>query len=234
MELIVIFGNFNLCVSYIQIEMYHNCVSVMVGEFTQTNKNGDFVMNYNEQRKLCQERGNYSFIYGTGIGSNYLEFSGKTVKPEEKTEKIVFNVTISVNKKKKEERTMTYQEVIDLFEKEKKNHLFIDVVHKYLPIVQKQFIEGRPALIQGPQRRGPLIEEVTEEETRKITQKGQRKQRPSQLKQSGQRKQLMETGKIKLEPGKLPDTVINPNTGREIKIGGDTYNELCRSGLYIC
>lgn len=39
---------------------------------------------------------------------------------------------------------------------------------------------------------------------------------------------------VALLPSKTENHVINPLTGKEIKIGGPTYIELCSTGAYIC
>lgn len=167
--------------------MNRNCISFGYSKFTHTNKDGDFVMNYNEQRKLCQIQEKYYFVYGTGIGNNYIELTGHSVKPEKNVKDLRFNVTVTLNKHKKEEINMTYHDVISLFQKEKNSQQLIEITHKYLP--------------------------VTYPHTHHITNGSH---------------------KLKLKPGKSPNKVINPKTGREIIIGGDTYNDLCQSKLYTC
>ena len=253
--------------------MPQGCISVDIDEYVHQGKNGDYSLNYKEQRNLCVNGDMYSFIYGTGIGQNYIEISGQSVKPETKIEDYVFNATVSINQQQKEEITLTYQDIVELFTEERDSSIFSVMLDKYLPLVKRQLMERQKKQLAEKHarqkkevKRGPLIEPLIHvSQRRQGLQKplpveriqglqkplpveriqglqkslpvekiqGLQKSLPFERRQVLQKPQREELTKIPFNQGRLPDTVINPETGREIKIGGGTFKKLCDSGRYI-
>lgn len=115
--------------------MQRSCVSMSMGEFVYQDGKKKSVSN--EQRQLCHNNGVYKFVYGSEVGSNYVQISGQSVKQETNKDKLVFKVNVLINHKKTEELFLNYQEVMDLFTKNKKSKLLSNLSIKHLSIKQK-------------------------------------------------------------------------------------------------
>lgn len=194
--------------------MSRGCISMAVGEYVYHGSNGQFKLNYNEERNLCRKGDKYIFTYGTIVGDQQIKISGQSTDPQQKKEDHIFKTTISINQQKKEERMLTYSQVASLFNQGKNS----PILAQYLPnVTQGAQKRQSPQITQGAQKR-------------QITQGVQKRQ----IIQGAQKRQVGEAGKVRLESGQRVGYVINPETGREIKIGGETYKKICNTGRYIC
>jgi len=179
--------------------MSEECITFNIGKININAKTNQFELKFDEHRKICNEKGQFSFEFGTIIDDNKVFLAGHSIKPEKNLENYKFILHTYLNDKMIHEGQVDYDQVVDLFTHDVNSELLRGFRGKSLPSSKtKRAVTG------------------------------------SQKRQSHQLSQKTEKGKTILQPGKKEGYVINPESGAEIKIGGPTYEELCKSGKYTC
>lgn len=176
-------------------------------------------LDFKENRTLCHKNGDFSFKYGTMISNNEIFLVGKSIKPKKNIQNYEFNVDIYVNNKKVMDKKIDYTQVVDLFTKEN-NSKIINEIKKYFPTYKSPSPKVRQ-LVQKDQKNLPIKKPTSA--VFPLTQKSQKNRSQQSQKTKNQ------FGVSELSPGKKEGYVVNPLTGKEVKIGGKTYYKLCET-----
>jgi hypothetical protein len=191
--------------------MGEDCITFDLGKIKVNAKTDKYELNFDEHRKLCNEAGIFSFEFGTMMDKKKILVMGRSIKPEKNIKDYEFIVHTYLDGKRVGEQRIKYADVIDLFTRETCSHLLVEFAKKHhlrVPSAKKTITQKH---LRSPAGK------------KKITHQQMRSKR-----------QTPEKGKISFKPGKREGHVINPETGAEIKIDGPTYNDLCKTGKYIC
>lgn len=178
------------------------CVSFNIGKLQVTANKVN--LHFNEHRKLCHKDGQLSFEYGTIVNTCEILLIGSSIKLEKDINKHQFMVFTYIGKKKISERELSYNDIVDLFNKENKSALLKSVIKKL------------------PETGTKLKSAIAPPKSKKDAPK------KKSLKGYPYKKGIL------LKPGKKKGWVINPETDKAIKIGGKTHENLCATGKYTC
>lgn len=192
--------------------MDEGCITFNIGKINVTADQQ--TLNFSEHRKMCNKDGNLSFEYGTVIGKDEIFIVGHSIKPEGKLENYKFVIIVYINDKEIDQKEVTYADLVDLFTRELNSKMLSGIKSKYLPALPPS-----PAKLREPKKKTKVSPKLLEAPKSQKSQKVEGKESQT---------------KIKLVPGKKEGYVVNPETGAEIKIGGKTYQELCKTGKYAC
>lgn len=188
------------------------CISFDIGKLKIDN--GNILLDFDEHRKICNKNGNVSFEYGKMMNGDKMLIVGHSIIPEKDIKNYKFVMLVYKNGKKIKQETVTYHQVLDLFQKDAKSHLLMNLSKSNKPVIR-----STPKTAEREKAARPI---VTPKAIRPIVTP--KVPRPT----------ITPKGPTKLLPGKTDNHVINPMTGKEIIINGPTYKELCSSGAYIC
>ena len=199
------------------------CFAFSSRSYEHTMDQEDQVSSYNV--KMCHKGKHYKFVFGMKQDDHTIEFRGQGIRPE-KLEDLIFKTKILVDGQLTTEHNYTYQEIQELFQQAQDSKVVQEAIQKYLPTTEvKVKVKGK---VKGKGKGTGQVPRLTAPKKTKAVShsiKPKSSESHEEIKEGVQNSTL--------EPGTQPGYVVNPLTNKEIKVGGPTYQKLCREG-YTC